>query len=262
MEANPELQNYPADTIKSSIDLFRNQGFTTDSYLRIINKHPRILTTNPAMLCNNLEIWRASQFGERYVQILVTEHPHLLDMKVDKYAEQKIMERLQYLKDYVQTKKNVWRLLCCSPNVVVDKLADVEEKRTFFEEVMKVEHTEVAKTTAFSHTMHKIKMRHEFLTRLGVYKPKNPKADPTLKSTNPSLYQILDTTDKRFATKVALVSMDEFEVFQDVFKREEDRKAGVYERRDGDEEDKNTDGEEYSSDEDEDEERRNGYKKR
>lgn len=261
MTANPELQNYPAHTLKASIDLFRNQGFSTDSYLRIVNKHPRILTTSPALLCNNLEIWRASQFGERYVQILVTEHPHLLDMKVEnKFAEQKIMERLQYLKDYVQTRKNVWRLLVCSPNVVVDKLSDVEEKRTFFEEVMKVEHTEVAKTTAFSHTMHKIRMRHEFLHRLGVYKPKNPKADPTLKSTNPSLYQILDTTDKRFATKVALVSMEEFEVFQDVFKREEDRKAGVYQNRNGDED--NAEEDEYSSDEEDEGAEHVDYKKR
>lgn len=208
------------------------------------------------MLCNNLELWRASQFGERYVQILITEHPHLLDIKIEnKFAEQKILERLMYLKDYVQTKKNVWRLMVCSPNVVVDKIADVEEKRKFFEEVMKVEHTEVVKTTAFSHTMFQIRMRHEFLVRLGMYKPKSPKADPTLKSTNPSLYQIVDTNDKRFATKVCLVSLEEFEVFQEVFKREEDRKVGKFARTadDADNED------DYESDSDDDE-AKNTYK--
>lgn len=223
--------------------------------MRIINKHPRILTTSPALLCNNLEIWRASQFGERYVQILVTEHPHLLDMRVEnRFEEQRILERLQYLKDYVQTKKNVWRLLVCSPNVAVDRISEVEEKRKFFEEVMKVEHTEVVKTTAFSHTLYKIRLRHEFLVRLGMYKPKSPKADPTLKGTNPSLYQIVDTNDKRFATKVALVSLEEFEVFQEVYKREEDRRAGVYADRGGEEDD-------YSDDDDDEEEENVGYKK-
>lgn len=241
---NTTIANSSPDVIRKSISLFRDQGFDSSSYLRIINKHPRILTTPPAMLCNNLELWRASQFGERYVQILVTEHPHLLDMKVEnQHAEQKILERLMYLKDYVHTKKNVWRLLVCSPNVVVDKIADVEEKRKFFEEVMKVEHTEVVKTAAFSHTMFEIRLRHEFLVRLGMYRTKSAKADPTLKSTNPSLYQILDTNDKRFATKVALVSLEEFEVFQDLFKREEDRKAGVRQF-----EDDSDDDDDYESD--------------
>lgn len=247
LDANPELNKFPVDTLEQSIDLFRNQGFSTESYLRIIDKHPRILTTPAKQLCNNLELWRASQFGERYVQILITEHPHLLDIKVEnKYAEQKILERLMYLKDYVQTKKNVWRLMVSSPNVVVDKLSDVEEKRTFFEDVMKVEHTEVVKTMAFSHSIFKIKMRHEFLNRLGMYKPKPEKADPTLKNSNPSLYQILDTTDKRFAIKVALVSLEEFEVFQDIYKREQERKAGrrAYDMDDDDDDDVGDDYEE------------------
>lgn len=252
LKNNPDLQTYPEDTLRRSIDLFRNQGFTSDSYLRIINKYPNILKTPAAALCNNLELWRASQFGERYVQILITEHPHLLDIKVEnRHAEQKILERLLYLKDYVQTKKNVWRLLVCSPNVVVDKITDLEEKRTFFEQVMKVEHTEVVKTTAFSHSMFKIKLRHEFLTRLGMYKPKSPKADPTLKSTNPSLYQIVDTNDKRFATKVALVSLEEFEVFEEVFKREQDRQAGVYRDRTAEQDDNEGGEEDYSSSDEE-----------
>lgn len=167
--SNPLLQNHSPEVFEQSMQLFRDQGFTTDSYLRIISKLPRILTTPAAILCSNLELWRASQFGERYVQILVTEHPHLLDMRVEnQHAEQKILERLMYLKDYVQTKKNVWRLLVSSPNVVVDKISDVEEKRTYFEEVMKVEHTEVVKTMAFSHPMAEIRLRHEFLVRLGM----------------------------------------------------------------------------------------------
>lgn len=138
-----------------------------------------------------------------------------------------------------------------SPNVAVDKIKDVEEKITFFEEVMKVEHTEVVKTMAFSHTMHKIRLRHEFLVRLGMYKPKSAKADPTQKSTNPSLYQMVDTTDKRFATKVALVSLEEFEVFQEMFKREEDNKARIYPRdfsdSDGDYDEESDEEEEIQS---------------
>lgn len=221
-EANPHLSNLNANLLERSLDLFKNQGFTTESYLRIISKYPKILTTPEPLLCKNLELWRASQFGERYVQILVTEHPQLLDINVDSiYEEQKILERLMYLKDYVQTKKNVWRLLLNSPNLIGDRQVEVEEKRSFFENVMKVEHTEVVKTTAFSHTLQKIKLRHEFLVRLGMYKPRNPKSDPTLKSRNPSLYQILDTSDKRFATKIALVSMEEFEVFQELFEQQD-----------------------------------------
>lgn len=227
LKANPELSNLNSDVWEQSMNLFANQGFTTESYLRIINRNPKVLTTPDQLLCKNLELWRASQFGERYVQILVTEHPHLLSVKVENaVAEQRILERIEYLKDYVHTRKNVWRLLLNSPNVIADKISEVKAKRAFFEDTMRVEHTDVVKTAAFSHTLFKIKLRHEFLSRLGMYKPRSLKSDPTLKSTNPSLYQILDTSDKRFATKVALVTTDEYEVFQDLYKREQDRKAG------------------------------------
>lgn len=233
LKANPELSQFSPDVLQRSVNLFRNQGFDTESYLRIVNKHPDILTTSDKLVCQNLELWRASQFGERYVQILVTEHPQLLNMKPEnQLREKQILERILYLKDYVQTRKNVWRLLVNSPSVIGDKLSEVKEKRSFFEDTMRVDHTEVVKTAAFSHTMFKIKLRYEFLIRLGLYKPRSLKADPTLPSTNPSLYQILDTTDKRFATKVALVSTDEFEVFVDIYKREQDNKAD----RDDDEE--------------------------
>lgn len=224
LESNPTLSEYAPQTWISGINLFKNQGFKTDSILRIFNKHPKILTCPQSQLIGNLELWRASQLGERYVQILVTEHPHLLDFKLDnRFTEQRFLERLMFLKEYVLTRKNVWRLLVNCPNLIVDPLDEIKAKRKYFDEEMKVEHTEVVKTGAFSHSLEKIRTRHEFLVRLGMYKPKNPKADPTIPSSNPSLYQIFDTSDKRFATKVALVSLDEFEVFEQLFKMEKKR---------------------------------------
>lgn len=175
-------------------------------------------------------MWRASQFGERYVQILVTENPHLLDIKWDETVEKRILSRIQFFHDYAQTRKNVWRLLVACPNVIVDNLAEIQEKLNFFTTVMRVEHTDVVKTSALARPMAFLKMRHEFLIRLGMYKPKSIKGtvDPTLPNANPSLYQIFDTNDKRFATKVALVSLEEYEVFQELYAAELRRQSNIY----------------------------------
>lgn len=64
-----------------------------------------------------------------------------------------------------------------------------------------------------------IKARHEFLSRTGAYKKPHPKR-PFLSASNPSLCEILDSPNKVFATYVAKVSQEEWNVFREIYERE------------------------------------------
>lgn len=101
----------------------------------------------------------------------------------------------------------------------------------YLTDIMKVDPTEASKSKVFSHSLDVIKCRHVFLNRLGLFKPKNPKVDPLLPSKNPKMTNIYDTSDKEFATKICGVTLEEFETFRELFKREKDYKyeESIYE---------------------------------
>lgn len=88
---------------------------------------------------------------------------------------------------------------------------------------MKVDETEVSKSKVFSYSLDAIKCRHVFLDRLGLFKPKNPKVDRLQPSKNPKMNEIFDTSDREFAVKTCGVTLEEFETFRELYKREKNR---------------------------------------
>lgn len=117
--------------------------------------------------------------------------------------------------------KNVFKVLLNSPNVAFDNVNLIEKKVNYLKNTMKVDQSEATKSKVFSVSLEVLEQRHVFLERLGLYDAKNSKReDHQEPSKNPNLYQIVDTSDKRFATKVAFVTLDEFETFIDLYKKE------------------------------------------
>lgn len=182
----------------------------------MIVSNPSLLHRKHENIIQSLETWRSSQFGEKLVLILIEKYPQLLDITdaADLYL------KIENLKKYAGGVKNVWRLFLNSPNLIYDKTSTTDVKVDYLNDVMRVDVLEVVKSAVFSNTFEEIRCRHVFLERLGLYKTKSKKADPAEPSKNPKLYTIMDTSEKRFATKVAFVTLEEFEAFQELFKRE------------------------------------------
>lgn len=137
-----------------------------------------------------------------------------------------LRSKIAHLKPYALTVKNIFRLFCSSPQIITENEKVIDAKIEYFRDVMRAEVSDVVKSSAFAHPLVMIKQRHVFLDRLGLYKPRSPKADPLEPSKNPRMHQIMDTTDKAFATKICNVTLDEFEAFQALYKKEMDRKRG------------------------------------
>lgn len=148
--------------------------------------------------------------------MLLTKYPSLLDMSDGR----KLLKHVTFLRGYVGTSKNVWKLLMNSPDLVQQSEETIKKKIDYINRVMRIEITEIVKSEALSKPLCEIQCRHVFLDRLGLFKPRPLRADPDEPTKNPRLYQITDTSDKRFATKIAHVTMAEFEAFQDLYQRE------------------------------------------
>lgn len=209
----PQLRQYDQHLWHRTFTALTNQGFTTTSFVHIISQQPSLLTQQPDHIVQTLECWRSTQFGDQRVLDLLERYPELFDLR----DERMLLQRLAFLKLYAATSKNVWRLFMNSPNLITEREPLIKAKIEYVQTTMRAELADAVKSTVFAHHMDSIQTRHTFLDRLGLFKPRSPKANPKDPNPNPRMHQIFDTADKEFAAKVCGVSLEEWEVFQALF---------------------------------------------
>lgn len=217
LDQQPALTKYP-HTLWQQLQkvLVHDQGFPPNSFVQLVSQQPKLLTLSPSALHKNIEAWRSCQFGERRTQDLLIKYSELI-----LYGDPgHLRHRIAFLQSYVTTSKNVWRLLMSSPDVAFAPELQIKAKFDYLLNVMKVPVPQIIDSDVFVHSLEHLKMRHIFMDRLGLYKKKSKKADEDEKDTNTRLSRIMDSSDKRFATKVCHVTLQEYEVFQELIKRE------------------------------------------
>ncbi|XP_062552682.1 uncharacterized protein LOC134217871 [Armigeres subalbatus] len=219
----PHLTKYVPDLWHRTHNLMAQEGIETANFLSIVTGHPEVLTRHPDRLISSMNCWRSCQFGDRQMQVLLAAHPQLLDFT----DHSQLAQRVAFLHSYFETRKNVWRLFLNCPNLVLDKERDIRPKIDYVLQTMRIEVPEVVRSCVFVADLELIRCRHVFLERLGLFKPRSLKAEPGDPNSNPKLNQITDTTDKRFAVKVAYVTLEEYETFVELFRKEEDHSIGV-----------------------------------
>ncbi|XP_058453911.1 transcription termination factor 4, mitochondrial [Malaya genurostris] len=218
-ESSPELTRYGPAQWQRLHQFMKQEGIEMPHFLSIVAGNPELLARSTDQISNSMNCWRSCQFGDKHTQALLSAHPQLLDLT----DHNQLAQRMTFLYSHFETRKNVWRLFLNCPNLVTDSSTTIQAKIDYFLQRMRVEVLEVVKSCAFAADLDKIRCRHVFLERLGLFKPRKLKADPGEPSDNPKLHQITDTTDKRFAVKVAYVTLEEFEVFQELFEKERNR---------------------------------------
>ncbi|EDW53990.1 uncharacterized protein LOC6613089 [Drosophila sechellia] len=221
IKIEPTLSVFSPKIWRRAHQTFQNHGLETVNFLRIVTGNPAILKRTPDKIISSLEIWRACQFGENLLHLLLTKYPELLDVS----DSHQLLSHIGFLKSRVSTSKNVWKCLMNSPDLVAQSEICVEEKLNFIIDVMRIEVPELVKSAALTLTFEELRCRHQFLLRLGLFKPRPPKADPNEPTTNPKLYQITDTSEKSFATKICHVTLPEYEAFKDLYAKELEQKS-------------------------------------
>ncbi|XP_058057716.1 transcription termination factor 4, mitochondrial [Anopheles bellator] len=212
----PELRKYSAEQWQRMHRLLSAEGLEGEKILSIIGGYPDILVRPSERISDSLHCWRSCQFGDGNTKVLLSAHPQFLD-----YANHgKLSQRVAFLHSHFETRKNVFRLFLNAPNLLTDEQRAVEEKIDYLMVQMRHEVPDVVMSCSFCHDLEHIRCRHTFLERLGIFKPRSLKAEKGAPTDNPKLHQIVDTSDKRFAVKVAFVTLEEYEVFQELFKRE------------------------------------------
>lgn len=217
LQATPELNNYPTELWTKAHAFLKQEGFKSNKFAYMIAQNPKLLTTPQEKIFTSINNWRSFQFGERFTIELLERYPEFLHMQ----HSSDLINKMNTLKAFVGGGSNLYKLILNSPTVLAQKLPVLNEKIDYLKNEMKVDAAEVYKCDVFSSDFMTIKTRHVFLDRLGLYIIKKKK-DPSEISKNPKLYQIVETSDKAFATKICHVTLEEFETFQELYKRELD----------------------------------------
>lgn len=245
MRAYPQLAKFGTKTVNRAYQSLQQQGFDAEGSLKIIKDNPLVLRYRPESLYHRLEIWRGCQFGEKLTQELLKQCPELLDFDDEKY----IRERMAELKTFALRDKNIWRLLMASPNLLTEDLSVFYAKCNYLTGIMKVDMTDAVKSGVFSYSLRRIRTRHMFMVRLGIYKEKTKHYNELDPNKNPRLKRIMNSDDVYFATQLCRVSLLEYETFVELYRRElKNNKQLTGDRKidnlsDDEEDDENTDDE-------------------
>lgn len=219
LSSTPELNNFPPTQWETTFKYLTSIGFKPRKYTYMISQHPKLLTLSEEKLKNSLNNWLNFEFGEEQTIQLLERFPELLDVS----NFRKVWDNLEAIKDLVG-QKNAYKVLLNTPSIVNDTTSNIEEKCNYLKNVMKVDPVEVYKSDVFSRDIFKMKARHIFMERLGIYvarKKKDGEGEHTVNK-NEKLYKIMDTSDKKFATKICHVTLEDYETFEDLYKRELD----------------------------------------
>lgn len=197
----------------------------------MISQYPKLMSLPDEKVKNSFKNWMNFEFGEDETFNLIERFPELLEVT----NFRKVNENLNVIKSLVG-QKHGYKVLMTTPSIVQESAANLEEKCDYLRDVMKVDPVEVYKSDVFSRDINQIKTRHIFMERLGIYvikkKKKDDDDDQHIVNKNPKLYKIMDTSDKRFATKVCHVTLEEYETFELLYQKEQDGESDVDSDRD------------------------------
>lgn len=214
METNPELLNMSSNTWNGVLSIFLNSGFSGHECLQMISMCPKLLKTESKCLQAALECWRNVNLGDNSLISLINACPELL------YVNLKDLPKKIAILKSLGSNKNVLDVIRTCPSVVFENCNTLIQKVEYIENEMKISGKKILKCQALGRTLSELKARHVFLVRAGKYVPPNPKADSKEYSSNPSLKQITDTDDLKFATCVAGLTLEEYEVFVELYRTE------------------------------------------
>lgn len=206
-------------------DYLKQYDFKTSEILEMIDSNPDILTVNRHNLHQCMVAWTNFRFDDKKLRQLLVLQPSCLLLN-----DKEILSRIPKCLAYVGKKHNrVLELISYSPNILFDNWQQIESKFNYILLNMELGPTQFVTTTVMSSTLFDIKCRHDFLKKLGMYKERDPKANsPNQMTGNPSLKKIVETTDKQFAIKVAGVTVEEYLIFKQLFKKQMDREKDEY----------------------------------
>lgn len=190
-----------------------HHGFDGPVSVAMISKYPALLNMKDEDLTKGILVWMSCQFGEQLMLQLLSTYPQLIII-----PQKTVLSCVQFLATFMENRRRVGKMLLIAPDIVTQDWKELKEKLEYLDN-LHIDKSEIASSGVLRLSLLEIKTRHEFLIRAGLYKM--PKKNQTKKNTkNPKLNEIVNSSKIEFANKLGGMSLTEFEVFSELYKRE------------------------------------------
>ncbi|XP_053565878.1 transcription termination factor 4, mitochondrial [Bombina bombina] len=190
-------------------------GLDTCSVLQVMEKCPELLKVTSKELRDRTDTLRSLGLREGLLQRAVARYPHLLSL-----SSYHLLAAAQCLKQRCRfSTKQVSQILCFSPETMTQDLNFLEEAFQYVYFRMGGTHQQMLKCGLFSTSLNELKVRHQFLERLGKFLPPNKKG--VTPPSNPTLKEVIVLPEQDFLSHIAQATQKEFETFRKIFAREE-----------------------------------------
>lgn len=226
----PELLRVTPDDWVRILKRLLHHGFDAPAALAMINKRPSLLKMQEEKITKGILTWMSCQFGEQLMLELLSTYPELIDI-----PQKTVLPCVKFLATFMENKKRVGKMLLIAPSIITQDWRELKAKLEYLDN-LRIDRSEIASTGVLRLSLFDIKTRHEFLIRAGLYKiPKKKQIKQTIK--NPKLNEIVNTSKIEFANKLGGMSLTEFEVFSELYKKELEENEELDSQSESEEED-------------------------
>ncbi|XP_072330958.1 transcription termination factor 4, mitochondrial isoform X1 [Scyliorhinus torazame] len=239
---NPSIAAWPPQKTLPALYMLNLIGLNQNSIIKVLEKCPELFGVKEHQLQSRIDNLQKHGLGEGSLQRVLLQSPQILNL-----SAKQVNNTVRFFKDKcIFTGQQIIIILRTSPNVLFEKLEELEYKFQYAYFRMGMKQPEITKSGLFQVSLEELKHRHIFLERLGLYQTPDKKGQTQI--VNPKPKDILTTSEDYFLAKVAKSTWEEFDIFKKLLIREEIEKEEIESSEwEGEEESE----EEYSSEEDE-----------
>uniref|UniRef100_A0A8C5PV61 Mitochondrial transcription termination factor 4 n=1 Tax=Leptobrachium leishanense TaxID=445787 RepID=A0A8C5PV61_9ANUR len=225
-------------------------GMNNEKMLKMLEASPEIFKLSSKEIRGRAETLRSLGLGEGSLQVSLSRCPSILSM-----SRTQVLAAVQRLKHRCKfSTQQVSKILHTTPETLTHDPKYLEEVFQYVYFRMGGKQKDMLASGLFLTSLNEVKVRHQFLERLGLFLPPDRKGQ--CPASNPKMKDIFKPSEKDFLEGVAQSSPEEFHTFRKIVQREE--LEAVEESEDdgenssfsSDDEEDDTDQEEYDSDED------------
>ncbi|KAG8445393.1 hypothetical protein GDO86_010250 [Hymenochirus boettgeri] len=235
-------------------------GLSPQTVVSILIDSPELRKTSVKEIQDRTDNLRSLGLGEGFLHKSLSRCPSLLSL-----PRSQVLAAVKCLKQRCKfSAQQVTDILCSSPEAITQDPSYLEEVFQYVYFRMGGTHKDIITSGLFLMPLNEIRVRHQFLERLGRFCPPNKKG--VSPSSNPKLKQVLRFSERDFLTHIAQTSSEELHVFRNLLAREEKDSKGDEDDEENiestDSEEENTDSEKEESDSEEEEENRNDHNRK
>jgi len=224
LSENTVLLKFPVSRWKETVSELQWYGFQSPQFLPVLaGCHTLLHGTGWNNLHNVLLFLHSVNIPDGKRQQVVVRNPTVLLFDDTKPLMQSYSNLLK-----VFTKNEAQTLITKCPNLLTDTVTETNKKINYVYTEMAIRPQEMTRSRVFEHSLAHIITRHKFAERAGVYKmpdrheiaAKEMKLQTVTMSGNPSLSDLVDTSNSAFAHSFCSMTVPEYKAFVEMMMEE------------------------------------------